>query len=219
MTSPGELNELHLALRSDGITKRKNALKQLGELLQSADFARILDVTTRRMDAANEEKGGDIKATWAGLAGSVMICVATEIKASHGKKKKPLDKTVTSVLRRLVAAAEDAKRKKRSGVVAPLRRRAGKLFTHVFEVLREGPPEFTTDYTQMLRVHLLAEPQYCARAKAITYEGIIAIYKERVESAVHGDDGGGGGGGDGSDGSGGGKVGGPAPAHAGQRGR
>jgi len=29
----------------------------------------------------------------------------------------------------------------------------------------------------------------------------------------------GGGGGDGSDGSGGGKVGGPAPAHAGQRGR
>ena len=43
MTSPAELSDLHVNLRSDGITKRKNALKQLAELLQSGDFAKILD--------------------------------------------------------------------------------------------------------------------------------------------------------------------------------
>jgi hypothetical protein len=66
MTSPAERDALHAALRSDGIKKRKDALKQLGDLLQSGDFAKILDNTTKRMDAG---KGGDIKATWWGCTG------------------------------------------------------------------------------------------------------------------------------------------------------
>ena len=56
----------------------------------------LLVGTTKRMDAGN---GGDIKATWAGLTGSVMICVAAEIQASRGKKRG-VDKTVTGILRR-----------------------------------------------------------------------------------------------------------------------
>jgi hypothetical protein len=66
-----------------------------------------------------------------------MLCVAAEIEYAHGKKR-PLDRSVTGILRKLVAAAEEPKRRARSGVVAPLRRRAGKLFTHVFDVLRAG---------------------------------------------------------------------------------
>jgi hypothetical protein len=124
----------------------------------------------------------------------------------HRGKKRGVDKTVTGILRKLVATAEDAKRKMRSGVVAPLRRRAGKLFTHVFEVLRDGPPEFASDYTQMLRTHLLPEPQYCARVKASTYEGVIAVYKDRLESLVTAGFAGDGGGGGGLSGGGGGGV-------------
>ena len=56
----------------------------------------LLVGTTKRMDAGH---GGDIKATWAGLTGSVMICVAAEIEASRGKKRG-VDKTVTGILRR-----------------------------------------------------------------------------------------------------------------------
>ena len=112
---------------------------------------------------------GDIKATWAGVCGSVMLFVAAEIAGSHGKKKG-VDKSVTGVLRRFVAAAEDNKRRLRSGVSAPLRRRAGKLFAHVLDVLSKGPPEFASDYTQMLRTHLLPVQEYCSRAGPCTIE-------------------------------------------------
>ena len=61
-----------------------------------------------------------------------MLVVSAEIEASRNKKKG-VEKAVTEVLRRFVVVAEDSKRKMRSGVTAPLRRRAGKLFTHVFE--------------------------------------------------------------------------------------
>jgi hypothetical protein len=61
-----------------------------------------------------------------------MLVVSAEIDASRNKKKA-VEKAVTAVLKRFVVEAEDGKRKMRSGVTAPLRRRAGKLFTHVFE--------------------------------------------------------------------------------------
>ena len=145
-----DLAELHAELRSDKVTRRKAALRVLEQHLGSADLARLLDETTASMDAG---RGGDIKSTWAGLCGSLMLCVAAELDAASGKRA-PANKTVVAILRRFVAAAEDAKRKARSGVVAPLRRRAGKLFTHVLEVLRDGPAEFHSEYTQMLRAHL-----------------------------------------------------------------
>lgn len=101
----------------DATTKRKNALKQLAELLQSGDFASVLDATTKKLDSG---RGGDVKHSWAGLTGSVMLCVVAEMHSSHGKKRG-VDKSVTSILRKLVAAAEDSKRKIRAGVTAPLR--------------------------------------------------------------------------------------------------
>ena len=179
-----DLAELHAELRSDKVTRRKAALRVLEQHLGSADLARLLDETTASMDAG---RGGDIKSTWAGLCGSLMLCVAAELDAASGKRA-PANKTVVAILRRFVAAAEDAKRKARSGVVAPLRRRAGKLFTHVLEVLRDGPAEFHSEYTQMLRAHLLPERAYCARAKANTYEGVVAVYKDRLERLLGGGD-------------------------------
>ena len=171
------LRELHAELRSDKTTKRKAALKQLDAALASADLVRSLDATTADMDGG---RGGDVKRSWAGLCGSLMVCVAAEIAAGAGRKG-PANKLTGGILRRFVAVAEDAKRKARSGVVAPLRRRAGKLFAHILEVLREGPPEYASEYTQLLRAHVLPEPAYCARAKATTYEAIVAAYVERLE--------------------------------------
>jgi ataxia telangiectasia mutated family protein len=173
------VEELNAELRSDKVTRRKAALKQLETHLASADLAKLLDRTTLQLDAG---LGGDVKLTWAGLCSSLMQCVSAEIHASAGKKA-PANKLVASILRRLVATAEDPKRRARVGVVAPLLRRAGKLFAHVLEILRQGPPEFATEYTHTLRA-LLAEPRYCARVKASIYEELVELYKERLAAAL-----------------------------------
>ena len=173
------VEELNAELRSDKVTRRKAALKQLETHLASADLAKLLDRSTLQLDAG---LGGDVKLTWAGLCSSLMQCVSAEIHASAGKKA-PANKLVASILRRLVATAEDPKRRARVGVVAPLLRRAGKLFAHVLEILRQGPPEFATEYTHTLRA-LLAEPRYCARVKASIYEELVELYKERLAAAL-----------------------------------
>ena len=173
------VEELNAELRSDKVTRRKAALKQLETHLASTDLAKLLDRTTLQLDAG---LGGDVKLTWAGLCSSLMQCVSAEIHASAGKKA-PANKLVAGILRRLVATAEDPKRRARVGVVAPLLRRAGKLFAHVLEILRRGPPDFATEYTHALRA-LLAEPRYCARVKASIYEELVDLYKERLAAAL-----------------------------------
>ena len=173
------MEELNAELRSDKVTRRKAALKQLETHLASVDLAKLLDRTTLQLDAG---LGGDVKLTWAGLCSSLMQCVSAEIHAS-ANKKAPANKLVTGILRRLVATAEDPKRRARVGVVAPLLRRAGKLFAHVLEILRHGPPDFATEYTHTLRA-LLAEPRYCARVKASVYEELVDLHKERLASAL-----------------------------------
>ena len=170
---------LHLELRSDKVTKRKAALKQLETHLASSEMARLLDRTTVAMDAGLR---GDVKHTWAGLCGSLILCVSLEIGASSGKKAG-VSKQVVGILRRVVATAEDPKRKAREGVVAPLLRRAGKLFAHCAEVLAQGPPEFATEYTHTLRA-LLNEPQYVTRAKPAIYELLVDLFKERLGAAL-----------------------------------
>ena len=64
------VDELHVELRSDKVTKRKAALKQLETHLASADLAKLLDRTTIALDNG---LGGEVKHTWAGLAGSLMV--------------------------------------------------------------------------------------------------------------------------------------------------
>ena len=68
------LRELHAELRSDKTTKRKAALKQLDAALASADLVRSLDATTADMDGG---RGGDVKRSWAGLCGSLMVCAVS----------------------------------------------------------------------------------------------------------------------------------------------
>ena len=173
------VDELHVELRSDKVTKRKAALKQLETHLASADLAKLLDRTTIALDNG---LGGEVKHTWAGLAGSLMHCVSAEIDASVGKKT-PTNKVVCGILRRLVATAEDPKRKHRAGVTAPLLRRAGKLFAHCLDVLKHGPNDFATEYTHTLR-SLLLDSQYCVRCKAGIYEELVDLYKERLGAAL-----------------------------------
>jgi hypothetical protein len=62
-----ELSDLHANLRSDKVTARKNALKELGSLLQSRDFVKHLDRATLQLDTAGGR--GDVKSTWAGVCG------------------------------------------------------------------------------------------------------------------------------------------------------
>ncbi len=54
-----------------------------------------------------------------------------------------------------------------------LLRRAAKLFAHVKDVLTLAPDgsAINTDYSTVLRTHLLAEPAYCLVTPTSTFQG------------------------------------------------
>ena len=155
-------------LVSDKITHRKDATKQLLLLLESSDELRALDYNR------------NVRLAWAGLASAVTQYVALEIEAARGKKKGP-DKTTTGLLRKVVQLAED---RRKLGVPHPLLRRAGKIFVHVLDTLKCGGAEYSADYVALLRFHLLPASEYCARAKASTYESLLDWFRTRLETSV-----------------------------------
>ena len=132
-----------------------------------------LDSGTRAYDSTGS---GDVQRTWAGLISSVMVCVTSELE----DEKRVVDKNATSLLRKLVTAAEG--RKKTNGLSAPLIRRAGKIFTHVLYVLQTGDVNFVVDYVHVLRTNLLVAPEYCSRAKQSVFEGLIEYFASNLAS-------------------------------------
>ena len=111
---------------------------------------RTLDVGTKAYDSTGR---GDVQSTWAGLISSVMVCVTSELEDD----KRAVDKNAISLLRQCVAAAEG--RKRSTGILLPLLRRAGKLFSHVLNVLRSEDVNFAVEYVNILRGHLLVVPE------------------------------------------------------------
>ena len=66
--------------------------------------------------------------------------------------------------------------------------RAAKLFAHVRDVLRLAPgaSAINSDYSAVLRAHLLAEPAYCAATPTSTFQGARPAHKAdfRVATCV-----------------------------------
>ena len=160
-------------------TRRKAALKQLETHLASTDLAKLLDRTTLQ---AMRGLGGDVKLTWAGLctlADAVRLRGDPRVRGA----RNPREQARRGHTRRLVATAEDPKRRARVGVVAPLLRRAGKLFAHVLEILRRGPPDFATEYT-----HDAARAPGGAAAlregQGVNLRALADLYKERLAAAL-----------------------------------
>jgi len=142
--------------------------------LQSKNFVRTLDVGTKAYDSTGR---GDVQSTWAGLVSSVMVCVTSEVEDD----KRAVDKNVISLLRKCVAAAEG--RKHSTGILLPLLRRAGKLFSHVLNVLRSEDVNFAVEYVNILRGHLLVVPEYCSRAKQSVFEELIELFASKALSS------------------------------------
>ena len=102
-----------------------------------------------------------------------MSYVNAEIE-SHRSKSKACDKNITSILREVVKTVEE--RKKVAGVQLPLLKRAKKIFEHVVDVLEEAGAEFATDYSHLLRTHLLIVPEYCTKLQADVFEGLCEFF-------------------------------------------
>ena len=135
---------------------------------------RTLDVGTKAYDSTGR---GDVQSTWAGLISSVMVCVTSELEDD----KRAVDKNAISLLRQCVAAAEG--RKRSTGILLPLLRRAGKLFSHVLNVLRSEDVNFAVEYVNILRGHLLVVPEYCSRAKQSVFEELIELFASKALSS------------------------------------
>ena len=107
-----------------------------------------------------------------------MSYVNAEIE-SHRSKSKACDKNITSILREVVKTVEE--RKKVAGVQLPLLKRAKKIFEHVVDVLEEAGAEFATDYSHLLRTHLLIVPEYCTKLQADVFEGLCEFFVQQIE--------------------------------------
>tara|TARA_B000000441_G_scaffold105667_1_gene75281 strand:+ start:399 stop:1694 length:1296 start_codon:yes stop_codon:yes gene_type:complete len=106
-----------------------------------------------------------------------MVCVTSELEDD----KRAVDKNAISLLRQCVAAAEG--RKRSTGILLPLLRRAGKLFSHVLNVLRSEDVNFAVEYVNILRGHLLVVPEYCSRAKQSVFEELIELFASKALSS------------------------------------
>lgn len=129
------------------------------------------DFTTKSEDV-------HLRHTWSGIVSSVIAYVNAEIQ-SHRSKNKPCDKNVTSILREVIRTTEE--RQKKGEVQLPLLKRSKKIFEHIVDVLEDGSPEFATDYSNILKSHLLVVPEYCAKLEADVFEGLCEYFVKRLE--------------------------------------
>ena len=155
---------------------RQEGIKELKNHLGSRDFLQYLDRRTNDFTAQVEDVS--LRHTWSGIVSSVVAYVNAEIE-SHRGKNKVCDKNITSILREVVKTAEE--RKKVAGVQLPLLKRAKKIFEHVVDVLEEAGSEFTTDYSHLLRMHLLMVPEYCTKLQADVFEGLCEFFVQQIE--------------------------------------
>ncbi|KAK9825683.1 hypothetical protein WJX81_003257 [Elliptochloris bilobata] len=115
------------------------------------------------------------------MAGRGAFSYAALARLSLAGKKRGLDASVSKVFKRFVQAAEDSER--RTGRGGMLLLRAAKLFAHVRDVLKLAPGAsvINSDYTTVLRAHLLAEPAYCAATPTSTFQELLSLVMRRLE--------------------------------------
>ncbi|KAK9806879.1 hypothetical protein WJX72_005975 [[Myrmecia] bisecta] len=169
-----ELNDLQSGLLSEKATTRKDAVKKLSAALDSQDVLQALDLQTLRLRA----KGKVAVASWPGLVTVLISCVQKELASA---KTRGPDAGLARTFRKYVQSAEDDRR---SGHKSLLLRRAGKLFSHVKETLERTSlaSPFGTEYSTMLRNHLLAYTPYCQSATSTVFQELLHLFMTKLEA-------------------------------------
>ncbi|KAL4452130.1 hypothetical protein ABPG75_007792 [Micractinium tetrahymenae] len=171
------LETIYSLLKADKVTQRKEGLKLLLNTLVSDATAAALDAAT----AALPPDGAVPAASWPGLAHVLAKAASDEVKGMAGKKKGP-DPQLHRAFRAMVTRAEESER--RCGHRHMLRRRAGSLFRHIAEVLDAVglSSAMGADYAAALRTHLLAVPEYCACSSAHTFQALLNVHMDAIET-------------------------------------
>ena len=154
----------------------QEGIKELKTILVREIFCNIWTDARTTLQLKSEDVS--LRHTWSGIVSSVVSYVNAEIE-SHRSKSKACDKNITSILREVVKTVEE--RKKVAGVQLPLLKRAKKIFEHVVDVLEEAGAEFATDYSHLLRTHLLIVPEYCTKLQADVFEGLCEFFVQQIE--------------------------------------
>ncbi|TVU03370.1 hypothetical protein EJB05_51097, partial [Eragrostis curvula] len=168
-----DVEEVIQKLHSDRARTRDEGVKLLGTWLQgdrAVSFCRLLGRNTVRL------KPGHLTgaATWPLLILALLNCVKEDISA---KKRGATKSAAARMLRVAVQCAEDVRLSGHSLLLISVARQ---LFSHIWEVIKDGPG-FQLEFSIILR-QLLAVKEYRYQMKSRTYSSFVILYMKRIAS-------------------------------------
>ncbi|PUZ57625.1 hypothetical protein GQ55_5G446600 [Panicum hallii var. hallii] len=172
-----DVEEVIQKLHSDRARVRDEGVKLLGTWLQgdrAASFCRLLGRNTARVKPGHGHLTG--AATWPFLILALLNCVKEDIS---GKKRGTTKSAAARMLRVAIQCAEDVKLSGHSLLLISVARQ---LFSHVWEVVKDGP-SFQLEYSMILR-QLLAVKEYRYQMKPRTYISFVAHYMKKVTTVL-----------------------------------
>ncbi|PVH39126.1 hypothetical protein PAHAL_5G442300 [Panicum hallii] len=172
-----DVEEVIQKLHSDRARVRDEGVKLLGTWLQgdrAASFCRLLGRNTARVKPGHGHLTG--AATWPFLILALLNCVKEDIS---GKKRGTTKSAAARMLRVAIQCAEDVKLSGHSLLLISVARQ---LFSHVWEVVKDGP-SFQLEYSMILR-QLLAVKEYRYQMKPRTYISFVVHYMKKVTTVL-----------------------------------
>uniref|UniRef100_A0A0D9UVU7 Serine/threonine-protein kinase ATM n=1 Tax=Leersia perrieri TaxID=77586 RepID=A0A0D9UVU7_9ORYZ len=171
MATSRDVDEIIEKLSSDRARTRDEGVKLLGTWLQgdrAFSFCRLLARNTANL------KPGHIpgSATWPFLVMALTKCVIADISA---KKRGAPKSAAARMLRLAVQCAEDFRLSGRSLLLISV---VKKLFSHIWEVVKDAP-SFLVEYSIILR-QLLTVKEYQYQMKPRTYSSFVVLYMKKV---------------------------------------
>uniref|UniRef100_A0A0D3EIP8 Serine/threonine-protein kinase ATM n=1 Tax=Oryza barthii TaxID=65489 RepID=A0A0D3EIP8_9ORYZ len=170
MATSRDANEIIEKLSSDRARTRDEGVKLLGTWLQgdrAFSFCRLLARNTANLKPAHLPAS----ATWPFLIMALTKCVIADIS---GKKRSPKS-AAARMLRLAVQCAQDFRLSGRSLLLISV---AKKLFSHIWEVVKDAP-SFLIEYSIILR-QLLTVKEYRYQMKPRTYSSFVVLYMKKV---------------------------------------
>ncbi|BAS69975.1 Os01g0106700 [Oryza sativa Japonica Group] len=170
MATSRDADEIIEKLSSDRARTRDEGVKLLGTWLQgdrAFSFCRLLARNTANLKPAHLPAS----ATWPFLIMALTKCVIADIS---GKKRSPKS-AAARMLRLAVQCAQDFRLSGRSLLLISV---AKKLFSHIWEVVKDAP-SFLIEYSIILR-QLLTVKEYRYQMKPRTYSSFVVLYMKKV---------------------------------------
>ncbi|KAK3163656.1 hypothetical protein QOZ80_1AG0006460 [Eleusine coracana subsp. coracana] len=166
-----DVEEVIQKLHSDRARTRDEGVKLLGTWLQgnrAASFCRLLGRNTVRL------KPGHLvgAATWPLLILALLNCVKEDIS---GKKRGAVKSAAARMLRVAIQCAEDVRLSGHSLLLITVARQ---LFSHLWELMKDGPG-FQLELSIILR-QLLTVKEYCYQMKFRTYSCFVTLFMKKV---------------------------------------